>query len=128
MSLLSPLVSPLPPCLCLLACLPGLTQDPEAQYSRPSTGGRQLKEELHYENAELYENMPSPKRDTRLPPKSSSSTSSSSTSASHYKSPVSKISSKFLTADTKTKATTQVTNTLLPNPHWSTIHPVVFVL
>ncbi|KAF1380317.1 hypothetical protein PFLUV_G00162390 [Perca fluviatilis] len=82
--------------------------DPEAQYSRPSTGGRQLKEELHYENTELYENMPSPKQDTRLPPKSSSSTSSSSTSASHYKSPVSKISSKFLTADTKTKATAQL--------------------
>ncbi|KAA8579277.1 hypothetical protein FQN60_017493, partial [Etheostoma spectabile] len=83
--------------------------DPEAQYSRPGTGGRRLKEELHYENTELYENMPSPKRDARLPPKSSSSTSSSSpASAGHYNTPVSKISSKFLTADTKTKATAQL--------------------
>ncbi|XP_035531087.1 actin filament-associated protein 1 isoform X1 [Morone saxatilis] len=84
--------------------------DPEALYSSPSTGGRQLKDEVHYENADLYENMPSPKRATRLPPKtsSSSSPSSSSTSTSHYKTPVSKVSSKFLTTDAKTKDTAQL--------------------
>ncbi|XP_044041020.1 actin filament-associated protein 1 isoform X4 [Siniperca chuatsi] len=78
--------------------------DPEVLYSSPSTGGRQLKEEVHYENADLYENMPSPKLATRHPPKPSSS----STSTSHYKTPVSKISSKFLSADTKTKGTAQL--------------------
>lgn len=80
------------------------------QYSSPNTRGGQLNEEVHYENAELYENMPSSKLDICYPPKLSSSSSSS---ASHYKSPVSKVSSKFLAADTKTKATAQVTNTLL---------------
>ncbi|KAI3376640.1 hypothetical protein L3Q82_017073 [Scortum barcoo] len=82
--------------------------DPEAQYSTPSTRGHQLKEEAHYENAELYENMPSPKLTARYPLKPSSSASSSSTSSSHYRAPVSKISSKFLTADAKTKNTAQL--------------------
>ncbi|XP_076581421.1 actin filament-associated protein 1 isoform X1 [Chaetodon auriga] len=83
--------------------------DPEALYSSPSTGVRQLKEELHYENTDLYENMPSPKLATRYPPKpSSSSTSSSSTSNSHYKTPVTKLSSKFLTADAKAKDAAQL--------------------
>ncbi|XP_010766672.1 actin filament-associated protein 1-like, partial [Notothenia coriiceps] len=77
--------------------------DPESQYSSPKTGGRQLKEEVHYENSDLYENMPSPKLTSRCLPK----LNSASTSASPYKAPVSKVSSKFLTADTKTKATTQ---------------------
>uniref|UniRef100_A0A3Q2WJ12 Actin filament-associated protein 1 n=1 Tax=Haplochromis burtoni TaxID=8153 RepID=A0A3Q2WJ12_HAPBU len=80
--------------------------DPEMQYSTPSTGGRQRKEELHYENTELYENMPSPKLVTSCPPKPSSSTAASS-SACHYKTPVSKISSKFLSADSKTKDSAQ---------------------
>uniref|UniRef100_A0A3Q3L6H4 Actin filament-associated protein 1 n=1 Tax=Mastacembelus armatus TaxID=205130 RepID=A0A3Q3L6H4_9TELE len=72
--------------------------DPEGRYSSPSTVGLQLKEEVHYENADLYENMPSPKLATRYPPKTpSSSAFSSSTSASHYKTPVSKISSKSVT-------------------------------
>ncbi|XP_038586608.1 actin filament-associated protein 1 isoform X2 [Micropterus salmoides] len=78
--------------------------EPEALCSRPGTGGLQLKEEVHYENADLYENMPSPKLATRHPPKPSSS----STSTSHYKTPVSKISSKFLSTDTKTKGTAQL--------------------
>ncbi|XP_034061490.1 LOW QUALITY PROTEIN: actin filament-associated protein 1 [Gymnodraco acuticeps] len=86
--------------------------DPESQYSSPSTGGRQLKEEVHYENSDLYENMPSPKLTSRCLPKLTSrcppKLSSASTSASPYKAPVSKVSSKFLTADTKTKATTQL--------------------
>ncbi|XP_033962265.1 actin filament-associated protein 1 isoform X2 [Pseudochaenichthys georgianus] len=77
--------------------------DPESQYSSPSTGGRQLKEEVHYDS-DLYENMPSPKLTSRCLPK----LNSASTSASPYKAPVSKVSSKFLTADTKTKATTQL--------------------
>ncbi|XP_039872733.1 actin filament-associated protein 1 isoform X2 [Simochromis diagramma] len=81
--------------------------DPEMQYSTPSTGGRQRKEELHYENTELYENMPSPKLVTSCPPKPSSSTAASS-SACHYKTPVSKISSKFLSADSKTKDSAQL--------------------
>ncbi|XP_023279609.1 actin filament-associated protein 1 isoform X2 [Seriola lalandi dorsalis] len=77
-------------------------------YSSPSPAGCKKKEEGHYENTELYENMPSPKLATRYPPKSSS-TSSSSTSTSHYKTPVSKkISSKFLSTDTKTKDTAQL--------------------
>ncbi|KAF3836823.1 hypothetical protein F7725_004287 [Dissostichus mawsoni] len=42
--------------------------DPESQYSSPSTGGRQLKEEVHYENSDLYENMPSPKLTSRCLP------------------------------------------------------------
>ncbi|KAK9524352.1 hypothetical protein VZT92_016755 [Zoarces viviparus] len=79
--------------------------DPEVQYSSPNTTGCQLKEEVLYENADLYE--PSSKLDTRYPPKPSSS-STSSTSTSHYKIPVSKFSSKFLAADTKTKVTVQL--------------------
>lgn len=99
--------------------MPNLTsKDPEAQYSTPSTGGRQAKEETHYENTDLYENMPPSKLATRYPPKSSSSsTSSSSASKNHYKTPVNKVSSKFLSADAKTKDAAQVTNTLLLNPH-----------
>ncbi len=92
--------------------------------SRPSTEGSQLKENVHYENADLYENMPSLKLATRYPPKPTcSSASSFSTSKSNYKAPVSKISSKFLTADTKTKDTAQVTNTLLFNSQYFPTHP-----
>ncbi|XP_056298204.1 actin filament-associated protein 1 isoform X1 [Pseudoliparis swirei] len=74
--------------------------DPEVQYSSPNTRGSQLKEEMHYENADLYENMPSA-------PKPSSSSPSSS-SSSRYRTPVSKVSSKFLAADSKTKASAQL--------------------
>ncbi|XP_026208627.1 actin filament-associated protein 1 isoform X3 [Anabas testudineus] len=80
--------------------------DSEMQYSSPSTGRRQLTKEGHYENADLYENMPCPKLATPTPP--SSSASSSSTSNSHYNTPAFKISSKFLTADCKTKDTAQL--------------------
>lgn len=87
-------------------------------YSSPSTRGRQLKEEAQYQNADLYENMPSPKLANRYPPKPASSSSapaasSPSASAGHYKTPVPKISSKFLAADSKNKAAAQVTNTVL---------------
>ncbi|XP_028998351.1 actin filament-associated protein 1 isoform X2 [Betta splendens] len=80
--------------------------DPDVQYSCPNTGRRQLAEvqEVHYENDDLYENMPSPKVAKRYPPKPSSSSSS----ASHYKTPVSKISSKFLTAASETKPSAQL--------------------
>ncbi|XP_067380959.1 actin filament-associated protein 1 isoform X2 [Channa argus] len=83
--------------------------EPEVQYSSPSTGGHQIKEEVHYGNADLYENVPSPKLATRYHPKPpSSSASSSSSSTSLYKTPVSKMSSKFLNADSKTKGAAQL--------------------
>ncbi|XP_019733020.1 actin filament-associated protein 1 isoform X4 [Hippocampus comes] len=56
-------------------------------HSSPSTGGK----EAHDENS--YENVPS---------------GTLTVSTDHYKTPVSKVSSKFLTADTKTKAATQL--------------------
>ncbi|XP_008322086.1 actin filament-associated protein 1 isoform X2 [Cynoglossus semilaevis] len=80
--------------------------EPKAQYSTPKT--KQLKEDTHYENAEPYE-KPSSKLTSRYPPKpSSSSASSSSASTGHYKAPVSKVSSKFLSTDTKTKDSPQL--------------------
>lgn len=60
---------------------------------------------MQYENAELYDNVHSPKLTSRYPPPK---TSASGSSASHYKVPVSKISSKFLTADAKSKVPTKV--------------------
>lgn len=72
--------------------------------------GGSLTQEVHYENADLYDNMPPPKLAAVCPPKSSSASSSSS----HYKTPkISKVSSKFLSADTKPKDAAQVTNTPL---------------
>ncbi|XP_076007514.1 actin filament-associated protein 1 isoform X2 [Genypterus blacodes] len=81
--------------------------DPEVQYSSPTTGKRTLKQEVHYENADLYENSPSPVLTSRFRPKSSSSSASSS-NAAHYKTPLSKISSKFLADDTKAKDAAQL--------------------
>ncbi|XP_029932075.1 actin filament-associated protein 1 isoform X2 [Myripristis murdjan] len=78
--------------------------DTEVLYSSPATGGCELKMEVHYENAELDVNVPSPKLTARSSAKPSSlPASSSSISASHYKTPISKISSKFLDADVKAK-------------------------
>lgn len=83
-------------------------------YSSPATGGRRLREEVLYENTDpdLYENMPSPKLAARYSPKPSRLASSSS----HYKTP-GPVKSKFLSssssANTNTKAGTQVTNALL---------------
>ncbi|KAM4537193.1 actin filament-associated protein 1 isoform 2-T2 [Odontesthes bonariensis] len=83
--------------------------EPKLLYSSPSTGGCQLKEEVHYENADLYEIMPAPKLVNHCPPKPSSTSASSSTSSTaYYKTPVCKISSKFLSADRKPKDTTQL--------------------
>ena len=84
---------------------------------------------MHYENAELYDNMPPPKLASRYPPKPSSSpASSSSKSAGHYKTPVSKVSSKLLPADTKTKASAQVTNTLLHHTNLFCFHSYLLEL
>uniref|UniRef100_M4A3I6 Actin filament-associated protein 1 n=1 Tax=Xiphophorus maculatus TaxID=8083 RepID=M4A3I6_XIPMA len=77
----------------------------ELQYSSPTTQGGQMKEEVQQKSTNLYENMPLPQLVTRYPPKASSA--SSSFSAAHYKSPVSKISSRFLTADHKPLDSTQ---------------------
>ncbi|XP_017285830.1 actin filament-associated protein 1 isoform X2 [Kryptolebias marmoratus] len=84
--------------------------EPEAQYSSPSTRGRQQTAKVQYENAELYENMPSPKLVSRYPPKASSApvSSSSSSTAGHYRAPVSKISSKLLLSDCKPKEASQL--------------------
>uniref|UniRef100_A0A8C2DDE4 Actin filament-associated protein 1 n=1 Tax=Cyprinus carpio TaxID=7962 RepID=A0A8C2DDE4_CYPCA len=43
---------------------------PDAHYSSPASGDRRWKEESHYENTDLYENMPSPKLAARYSPKS----------------------------------------------------------
>ncbi|XP_036843671.1 actin filament-associated protein 1 isoform X1 [Oncorhynchus mykiss] len=81
--------------------------DPEALYSSPATGGRRLREEVLYEDADLYENMPSPKLAARYSPKPSRLASSSS----HGKTP-GPVKSKFLSssssANTNTKAGTQL--------------------
>ncbi|CAB1351839.1 unnamed protein product, partial [Coregonus sp. 'balchen'] len=85
--------------------------DPEALYSSPATGGRRLREEVLYENADpdLYENMPSPKLATRYSPKPSRlASSSSSSSSSHYKTP-GPVKSKLLSSSsTNTKAVAQL--------------------
>ncbi|XP_029696173.1 actin filament-associated protein 1 isoform X1 [Takifugu rubripes] len=82
----------------------------EALNSSSNTGGRQLKEPLHYENTDVYENVPSPELAARCPAKPPPSSSSSSVcSNSHYKTPQgSKVSSKFLSEDTKVKNAVKV--------------------
>ncbi|XP_016520431.1 actin filament-associated protein 1-like isoform X1 [Poecilia formosa] len=80
----------------------------ELQYSTPTTGRGQTKEEVQQKSTNLYENMPSPQLVMRYPPKASSApTSFSSSSAAHCKSSVSKISAQFLTADHKPLDSTQ---------------------
>uniref|UniRef100_A0A672NE88 Actin filament-associated protein 1 n=1 Tax=Sinocyclocheilus grahami TaxID=75366 RepID=A0A672NE88_SINGR len=59
---------------------------PDAHYSSPASGDRRWKEESHYENTDLYENMPSPKLAARYSPKSICSRSSST---GHYNTPLS---------------------------------------
>ncbi|XP_056883261.1 actin filament-associated protein 1 isoform X2 [Takifugu flavidus] len=82
----------------------------EALNSSSNTGGRQLKEPLHYENTDVYENVPTPELAARCPAKPPPSSSSSSVcSNSHYKTPQgSKVSSKFLSEDTKVKNAVKV--------------------
>uniref|UniRef100_A0A8C5FFM4 Actin filament associated protein 1 n=1 Tax=Gadus morhua TaxID=8049 RepID=A0A8C5FFM4_GADMO len=57
-----------------------------------------------YENTELYENMPSPALAARFPAKPSSASSSTK----KPKPPAAKVTSKFLSADAKSKDTAQV--------------------
>ncbi|XP_024144153.1 actin filament-associated protein 1 isoform X2 [Oryzias melastigma] len=68
----------------------------EARYSSPIT-----REEAQHGNADLYENVPSsePTSRHRLQP----SSASSSSVAAHYKTPLTKVSSKFLSADCSSK-------------------------
>lgn len=71
-----------------------------------------MNEDLQLKNTNLYENMPSSELAKHCPPKAfSTSASSSSSSAGLYKTPVSKVSSRFLTADRKPSDSAQVTNT-----------------
>uniref|UniRef100_W5MVU0 Actin filament-associated protein 1 n=1 Tax=Lepisosteus oculatus TaxID=7918 RepID=W5MVU0_LEPOC len=66
--------------------------DPEDTHRTPAS--RCWREEGLYENADLYENMPSPKLAARYTPKSSKLSSAEKQEASHYKTPVSsKVSS-----------------------------------
>ena len=93
-------------------------EDPEVRYSSPATRGQvaQTSDTL-YENTELYENTPSPALAARFPAKPSS------TSSSAKKPPAAKVTSKFLSADAKSKDAAQVINansrmlsfTLLPH-------------
>ncbi|KAK2876476.1 hypothetical protein Q8A67_020572 [Cirrhinus molitorella] len=57
---------------------------PDAHYSSPASGDSRWKEETHYENTDLYENMPSPKLAARYSPKSPKSSSTG-----HYNTPLS---------------------------------------
>ncbi|XP_036407441.1 actin filament-associated protein 1 isoform X1 [Megalops cyprinoides] len=79
--------------------------DPEDAYSSPASGGR-CREEGLYENADLYENMPSPKLSARYPAKPSGAASA----ASHYKTPV---SSKAVPSSASSSSAA-VTNTASP--------------
>lgn len=80
---------------------------PDAHYSTPASGDRRWKEESHYENTDLYENMPSPKLAARYSPKSIRPSSSTG----HYNTP---LSTKSLSSSSSPSAantnTTQVTN------------------
>ena len=75
------------------------------RYSSPATRGTvaQTSDTL-YENTELYENTPSPALAARFPAKPSSASSSAK------KPPAAKVTSKFLSADAKSKDAAQVTN------------------
>ncbi|XP_051959366.1 actin filament-associated protein 1-like isoform X3 [Xyrauchen texanus] len=70
-------------------CINGMA--PVMQYS---SGDSRWKEDTHYENTDLYENMPSPKLAARYSPKSSSLTE-------HYNTP---ISSKSLSSSSSSSA------------------------
>ncbi|XP_068615532.1 actin filament-associated protein 1, partial [Brachionichthys hirsutus] len=78
--------------------------DPVVPYSSPNRRGRQLKDEVLDENADLYDNLPPSKPAAGDPPKASSFF----TANTCCKTPVSKVSSKFLSADAKTKASAQL--------------------
>ncbi|XP_072314896.1 actin filament-associated protein 1 isoform X1 [Eucyclogobius newberryi] len=83
--------------------------DPDAYSTPPSRGRCQPIEEAHYENAEPFEDKPSPKPVASRYPPAKTTTTSTTTASTHYKQPVSKVSSKFLSADTKNKVTAKQT-------------------
>ncbi|XP_059386869.1 actin filament-associated protein 1-like isoform X3 [Carassius carassius] len=85
-------------------CINGSLRD--AHYSSPASGDRRWKEESHYENTDLYENMPSPKLATRYSPKSIHSHSSST---GHYNSP---LSTKSLSSPSSPSVSNTKTNQL----------------
>ncbi|XP_052467333.1 actin filament-associated protein 1-like isoform X2 [Carassius gibelio] len=85
-------------------CINGSLRD--LQYSSPASGDRRWKEESHYENTDLYENMPSPKLAARYPPKSIHSQSSST---GHYNSP---LSTKSLSSSSSPSVSNTKTNQL----------------
>uniref|UniRef100_A0A8C1JQL5 Actin filament-associated protein 1 n=1 Tax=Cyprinus carpio TaxID=7962 RepID=A0A8C1JQL5_CYPCA len=79
---------------------------PDAHYSSRSSGDRRWKEESHYKNTDLYENMPSPKLAARYSPKSIHSQSSSTV---HYNTP---LSTKTLSSSSSPSASNTKTNQL----------------
>ncbi|XP_043085385.1 actin filament-associated protein 1 isoform X2 [Puntigrus tetrazona] len=79
---------------------------PDAHYSSPASGDRRWKEELHYENTDLYENMPSPKLASRY---SAKSIRSQSSSTGHYNTP---LSTKSLSSSSSPSAANTNTNQL----------------
>ncbi|XP_016300821.1 actin filament-associated protein 1 isoform X1 [Sinocyclocheilus anshuiensis] len=79
---------------------------PDAHYSSPASGDHRWKEESHYENTDLYENMPSPKLAARYSPKSIRSQSSST---GHYNKP---LSTKSLSSSSSPSAANTNTNQL----------------
>ncbi|XP_067285375.1 actin filament-associated protein 1 isoform X2 [Pseudorasbora parva] len=85
-------------------CING-SKVPDAHYSTPPSGDHRWKEESHYENTDLYENMPSPKLAARYSPKSSRPSSSSG----HYNTP---LSTKSLSSSSSPSAANTNTNQL----------------
>ncbi|TRY99361.1 hypothetical protein DNTS_014900 [Danionella cerebrum] len=79
-------------------CIDGMV--PNAHYSSPASGERRWKEDTHYENTDLYENMPSSKLAARYSPKT---TRTSSSSTGHYKIP---LASKSLSSSSSSTANT----------------------
>lgn len=86
-----------------LACTLAVRKVPDAHYSTPASGERRWKEESHYENTDLYENMPSPKLAARYSPKSIRPSSSSG----HYNTP---LSTKSLSSSSSPSAANTNTN------------------
>ncbi|XP_017557479.1 actin filament-associated protein 1 isoform X1 [Pygocentrus nattereri] len=74
-------------------CING-SKEPDLYYSSPGSGGCSWVEDAHYDNADLYENMPSPKLAARYSPK-----------PSHYNTPV---SSKALSSSSSSSSAANV--------------------
>uniref|UniRef100_A0A3B4DPE2 Actin filament-associated protein 1 n=1 Tax=Pygocentrus nattereri TaxID=42514 RepID=A0A3B4DPE2_PYGNA len=74
--------------------VPCINGSPDLYYSSPGSGGCSWVEDAHYDNADLYENMPSPKLAARYSPK-----------PSHYNTPV---SSKALSSSSSSSSAANV--------------------